>query len=244
MLLSILLSWVSATAAGMWLRVLLFSFIFRKGKFLVLLNWDHSLQVKLLITHGRENLMMIKETAYWGWACIWGLWTNCMHAVCFFILFYFTLFYYVNFSDSHLWHIKVPRLGVESELQLWVQATAMAMPDPSRLCDLRWILNPLSEARDRTHVFVDTGQVLNPLSHNGNFQDVYFKGIFKMLHGGYLCCVCTPRMHISTWTTWQMGLCTLRIRIQPLGRDFSFTSLSWGQAPYLLDGLLTRIFWK
>lgn len=38
MLLSILLSWVSATAAGMWLRVLLFSFIFRKGKFLVLLN--------------------------------------------------------------------------------------------------------------------------------------------------------------------------------------------------------------
>ena len=179
MLLSILLSWVSATAAGMWLRVLLlFSFIFRKGKFLVLLNWDHSLQVKLLITHGRENLMMIKETAYWGWACIWGLWTNGMLSVCFFILFYFTLFYYVNFSDSHLWHIKVPRLGVESELQLWVQATAMAMPDPSRLCDLRWILNPLSEARDRTHVFVDTGQVLNPLSHNGNFQDVYFKGIF------------------------------------------------------------------
>lgn len=39
MLLSILLSWVSATAVGMWLRVLLlFSFIFRKGKFLVLLN--------------------------------------------------------------------------------------------------------------------------------------------------------------------------------------------------------------
>ena len=30
------------------------------------------------------------------------------------------------------------------------------------------IFNPLSEARDQTHILMDTSQVLNPLSHNGN----------------------------------------------------------------------------
>jgi len=52
-------------------------------------------------------------------------------------------------------HMKVPRLGVSSELQLL--ATATAAPDPSHVCDLhhssrqRQILNPLSEARNRTY---------------------------------------------------------------------------------------------
>ena len=51
-------------------------------------------------------------------------------------------------------HMEIPRLGVESELQLLACATATAMEDLSHVCDLRhssrqcWILNPLSEARD------------------------------------------------------------------------------------------------
>ena len=42
------------------------------------------------------------------------------------------------------------------------------------VCDLhhssgqRQILKPLSEVRDRTCILMDTNQVLNPLSHNGN----------------------------------------------------------------------------
>ena len=36
----------------------------------------------------------------------------------------------------HLQHMEVPRLRVESELQLLVYATATAPPDPSRVCDL------------------------------------------------------------------------------------------------------------
>lgn len=54
----------------------------------------------------------------------------------------------------HSWHMEVPSLGGTSELQLWAYATATAMPDPSRTRDLhhssqqRWVLNPLSEARD------------------------------------------------------------------------------------------------
>ena len=56
----------------------------------------------------------------------------------------------------HLQHMEVPRLGVESELQLLAYTTATAIPDPSGVCDLHYsswqrrILNPLSKDRDRT----------------------------------------------------------------------------------------------
>ena len=62
---------------------------------------------------------------------------------------------------------------VESELQL--PATATAVWDPSHFCNLyhnSWqcqILNPVSNARDQTHILMDTTQVHNLLSHNGNF---------------------------------------------------------------------------
>ena len=52
--------------------------------------------------------------------------------------------------------MEVPRLGVELELQLLAYATATATQDPNHVCDLHHssqqhrILNPLSEARDRT----------------------------------------------------------------------------------------------
>ena len=64
--------------------------------------------------------------------------------------FFFGLF----FGGQHLQHMEVPRLGVESELQLPAYATATAMQDLSHICDLyhsswqRRIPNPLSEARD------------------------------------------------------------------------------------------------
>ena len=48
-----------------------------------------------------------------------------------------------------------PRLGVESEQQL----PACSTQDPSCICDLSWILNPLSEARDRTGVLMDTSLI-------------------------------------------------------------------------------------
>ena len=59
----------------------------------------------------------------------------------------------------HLWHMEVPRLGVELELQLpaySLQPTPQPQQrgDPSRVCNLdhssrqRQILNPLSEATD------------------------------------------------------------------------------------------------
>ena len=62
-------------------------------------------------------------------------------------------------------HMEIPRLGVESELQPLACTTATATPDPSRICDLHhsswqcWILTPLSEVRDRTHILMDPGWV-------------------------------------------------------------------------------------
>ena len=61
--------------------------------------------------------------------------------------------------------MEVPRLGVELELQLLAYATARATWDLSSVCDLHQssrqclILNPLSEARDRTCIVMDTSWV-------------------------------------------------------------------------------------
>ena len=69
------------------------------------------------------------------------------------------------FLGLHLWHIEVPRLGVESELQLLDYTTATARQDPSRVWDLHHsspqhqIPNPISEAGDWTRVLKDTSQV-------------------------------------------------------------------------------------
>ena len=67
---------------------------------------------------------------------------------------WFVLFLVFVFWGPHPWLMEVLRLGVESELQLLAYTTATATPNPSQACDLhcssqqRWILNPLSEARD------------------------------------------------------------------------------------------------
>ena len=66
--------------------------------------------------------------------------------------------------------MEVPRLRVKSELQLLATVTATETQDPSRICDLhhsstqRWILQPLSEARDGMHILTDSSQLGNLLS--------------------------------------------------------------------------------
>ena len=68
----------------------------------------------------------------------------------------------VVFLGPHLEHMEVPRLGVQSELQLLAYTTAAATPDPSCICDLHRslgpcrIFNPLSEARDGTPLLTHT----------------------------------------------------------------------------------------
>ena len=70
--------------------------------------------------------------------------------------------------------MEVPRLGIQSELQLPTYTTATATPYTSHAwdpCLSLWqgrILNPLNEAWDPTCILIDTSQILNPLNHNGN----------------------------------------------------------------------------
>ena len=88
----------------------------------------------------------------------------------FFVLFcvFVCLFVCFCFLRPHTEHMEIPRLGVESELQL--QAHTTAAWDPSHICDLRhsslqrWILNPLSEVRDQTCVPLDIRQVGMPIA--------------------------------------------------------------------------------
>ena len=69
--------------------------------------------------------------------------------------------------------MEVPRLGFELELQL-PDALATAMQDPSRIFHLqhsslqRRILNPLSEAREQTHILMNSSWARWLLSHEGN----------------------------------------------------------------------------
>ena len=80
--------------------------------------------------------------------------------------FYFKFFYFC-FLGLYPWHMEVPRLGVQLELQLPAYTTGTATLDPSHICDLHyssqqcWILNPLSEASDQTHILRDTSWILS-----------------------------------------------------------------------------------
>jgi len=90
--------------------------------------------------------------------------------------------------------MEVPRLGVESELQLPAYTTATAMLNLSHVCDLHHslqlcqILNPLSKARDQTTFPLRQFQVLNPLSHSGNSMCLGLIFLFGRLWGGHKSC--------------------------------------------------------
>ena len=78
-------------------------------------------------------------------------------------LFYFSLVF--CFLGPHLWHMEVPRRGVKLELQLPAYTAATATQDLSLICNLHHsslqhrILNPLSEAKDQTHILTDTSRI-------------------------------------------------------------------------------------
>ena len=77
----------------------------------------------------------------------------------------FIYFLFVCFLGPHLWHMDVPGLEVEAELQLSAYAMATTNWNLSHVCDLHhsswqhWIFNPLSEARDQTRTLMDTSWV-------------------------------------------------------------------------------------
>ena len=96
--------------------------------------------------------------------------TECLH---FFFSFFFLLF------GLHPRYMEVPRLRVKSELQLPAYTTAIAMQNPSLICDLHHksqqcqIPNPLCKGRDQTCTLMDTSQICFHCSTMGT-PDFFF----------------------------------------------------------------------
>ena len=91
------------------------------------------------------------------------------------------------FLGLHLQHMEVDRLGVKSELQLPAYTPATATPDLSLVCDLHHssrqcrILNPLRKARDRTRNLMVPSRILQPLRHDENSWDHFYKNTSHLL---------------------------------------------------------------
>ena len=95
-----------------------------------------------------------------------GFLTYCNIAATPLIPFFFFFFGLLSYLGPHPKHMEVPRLGVESEeVYLLTYARATTMPDLSHICDPHhsswqcWIPSPLSKARDRTQIPMDTSWV-------------------------------------------------------------------------------------
>ena len=79
-------------------------------------------------------------------------------------MYYFSVFLFV-FLGPYPWHMEISRLWAQWELQLPAYTTATATWEPSCICSLYHssqqcqILNPLSKARDWTHVLTDNSWV-------------------------------------------------------------------------------------
>ena len=119
--------------------------------------------------------------------------------------------------------MKFPRLGIESELQLLAYVMVSEMRDPSCIFKLPHssqqhpIPDPMSEARDRTHILMDTSWISFPLGHNGNsscwlflmltfyinpyLNKIYLSRQFSCLH------VFSPKMnHLGHLTTCKASM--------------------------------------
>ena len=107
---------------------------------------------------------------------------------------FFPYFFYlfICFLGPHFQHMEVLRPGVKLELQLLAYTTAKAKPDPSHICDLhhsswkRWILNPLSKARDWTCILMDSN------------QDCYHCGMQSSQ--SWLTASCNIDYHLVSWS--------------------------------------------
>ena len=123
---------------------------------------------------------------------LWGLVSLAIEMVIIFSLqedYMNFLFVCFCFLGLHPWHREV--LGVDLEPQLPAFPAATATQEPSRICHLHhrsqqyWILNPLSEARDRTCILMVASWVSNPLSHSGNsymkwfYKNIWLREAFK-----------------------------------------------------------------
>ena len=140
------------------------------------------MQIECILISDKIQAKSFKISLWrWSWCVVswmtpqkeWGLWLKVtLQRLCpWFYTIYLVQHTHV-YTDTHkihiyfLWpylqHMEVSGLGVESELQLPAYTIATATSDPSHACNLCcsswhcWILGPLSEARDWTHILMNT----------------------------------------------------------------------------------------
>ena len=126
----------------------------------------------------------------------------------------FLFFFFFFFLWLLLWHIEIPGLGVESELQLSAYATAIAMWDLSCICDLHhslqqhWILHPLSEARDPTCILMDV-RFLTCWAAKGTPQSFFICKmripLFTLQESCYMCEITFSTVKSFTRRRWWNG---------------------------------------
>ena len=111
-----------------------------------------------------------------------------------FFLVVFVLFCFLGLSPPHT---VVPRLGVQSEVPLLPHTTAAVTPLRCLVCNLyhnSWqyqTLNPLSGARDRTCILMDTSQIHCHWPTTGTPYCSILKQISDIFHPStFPCMVC------------------------------------------------------
>ena len=115
----------------------------------------------------QANLVLYSLFKVSSFLCILFRLSSIQNAAIFMQGFFFCHFwvFFFCFLRPLLWHIEVSRLGFKSELQLPAYAAVTEMQDPSCVCNLHhssqqcWIPGPLSEARDRTYILMDTSWI-------------------------------------------------------------------------------------
>ena len=141
--------------------------LFKYLPFLMFFFFSWESEAPSIISHKLEHFLSMLKRRIIGSKFSWFsfIW-KCLFSASFFFVCLFAF----CFSGLHLWHMEVPRLGVELELQLPACATATAdqnsTQDLSCICDLHHssqqhrILNTLSKAGDQTCILMDTCWVL------------------------------------------------------------------------------------
>ena len=103
------------------------------------------------------------------------------------LFLFIIIIWFFCFLGPHPWHMEVPRLGVQSELQLPAYTTATATPDPSCIFNLHHssrqcqILNLLSGARDWTRILMDTSWICFHWATTGTPMILYFQNFINLI---------------------------------------------------------------
>ena len=143
-------------------------------------------------------------------------------------------FSFLFFLGLHPWHMEVPRLVVELELQRPAYTTATATQDPSHVCELHprsrqcWILNPLSEARDWTCVLMHPSWVCYCWATLGTpnvgeidplfIVEISWAGLAPLFTYGSSCPACVWFSVPFLWGNWWSCSCFKNYQKRVVGR--------------------------